>query len=547
MWMDVPTQILIRLGAESLSLAALRLDSLRVNFASAANYLFDSARRILYIDFYSQFYPRRLMVDMDKVVSLSKRRGFIFQSSEIYGGTGSCWDYGPLGVELKNNVKAAWWRDNVQSRTDMVGLDSSILMHPRVWQASGHLDHFSDPMVDCRACKRRFRADKLEEMEWVHYCEATKGNKFVVPPGEACKHCGARRTLCPACGKGELTEPRQFNLMFKTFMGPLEEAAAVAYLRPETAQGIFVNFDNVLQSMRMKLPFGIAQIGKSFRNEITPGNFTFRSREFEQMEIEFFVMPGTDEEWHQRWLDERFAWYSKYGIRKENLRLREHEKDELAHYAKRTADIEYLFPMGWSELEGVANRTDFDLKQHAQFSGKALEYFDEESKQKIVPYVIEPSAGADRATLAFLVDAYQEEEVRSEKRVVLKFHPELAPIKIAVLPLLKKNDRIVETAKKLMLDLRKRWHAVYDDTASIGRLYRRQDEVGTPFCVTIDVQTVGDSKSAADEQVTIRDRNTMQQIRVPLANIEVVMSELMIGRWNDVAGSSGVATVASAD
>ena len=384
-------------------------------------------------------------------------------------------------------------------------------------------------------------------MEWVHYCEATKGNKFVVPPGEACKHCGARRTLCPACGKGELTEPRQFNLMFKTFMGPVEEAAAVAYLRPETAQGIFVNFDNVLQSMRMKLPFGIAQIGKSFRNEITPGNFTFRSREFEQMEIEFFVMPGTDEEWHQRWLDERFAWYSKYGIRKENLRLREHEKDELAHYAKRTADIEYLFPMGWSELEGVANRTDFDLKQHAQFSGKALEYFDEESKQKIVPYVIEPSAGADRATLAFLVDAYQEEEVRSEKRVVLKFHPELAPIKIAVLPLLKKNDRIVETAKKLMLDLRKRWHAVYDDTASIGRLYRRQDEVGTPFCVTIDVQTVGDSKSAADEQVTIRDRNTMQQIRVPLANIEVVMSELMIGRWNDVAGSSGVATVASAD
>jgi glycyl-tRNA synthetase len=485
------------------------------------------------------------MVEMDKVVSLSKRRGFIFQSSEIYGGTGSCWDYGPLGVELKNNVKAAWWRDSVQSRTDMVGLDSSILMHPRVWQASGHLDHFTDPMVDCRACKKRFRWDKIEEMEWVHYCEATKGNKFIVPPGQACKHCGARRTLCPACGKGELTEPRQFNLMFKTFMGPVEEGAAVAYLRPETAQGIFVNFDNVLQSMRMKLPFGIAQIGKSFRNEITPGNFTFRSREFEQMEIEFFVMPGTDEEWHQRWLDERFAWYPKYGIRKENLRLREHEKEELAHYAKRTADIEYLFPMGWSELEGVANRTDFDLKQHAQFSGKALEYFDEESKQKVVPYVIEPSAGADRATLAFLVDAYQEEEVKSEKRVVLKFHPELAPIKIAVLPLLKRNDQIVETAKKLMLSLRKRWHAVYDDTASIGRLYRRQDEVGTPFCVTIDVQTVGDSKSAADEKVTIRDRNTMQQIRVPLANIEVVMSELMTGRWNDVARSSGVATVAS--
>jgi glycyl-tRNA synthetase len=482
---------------------------------------------------------------MDKVVSLSKRRGFIFQSSEIYGGTGSCWDYGPLGVELKNNVKAAWWRDSVQSRTDMVGLDSSILMHPRVWQASGHLDHFTDPMVDCRACKKRFRSDKIEEMEWVHYCEATKGNKFIVPPGEGCKHCGARRTLCPACGKGELTEPRQFNLMFKTLMGPVEEDAAVAYLRPETAQGIFVNFDNVLQSMRMKLPFGIAQIGKSFRNEITPGNFTFRSREFEQMEIEFFVMPGTDEEWHQRWLDERFAWYPKYGIRKENLRLREHEKDELAHYAKRTADIEYLFPMGWSELEGVANRTDFDLKQHAQFSGKALEYFDDESKQKVVPYVIEPSAGADRATLAFLVDAYHEEEVKSEKRVVLKFHPELAPIKIAILPLLKKNDLIVETAKKLMLDLRKHWYAVYDDTASIGRLYRRQDEVGTPFCVTIDVQTVGDSNSAADEKVTIRDRNTMQQIRVPLANVEVITSELMTGHWNDVVRSSGVTMVSA--
>ena len=268
-------------------------------------------------------------------------------------------------MELKNNVKRVWWRDSVQNRADMVGLDASILMHPRVWQASGHLDHFTDPMVDCRACNRRFRADKIDEEVWVHFCEATKGNKFNIPGGEACKHCGKKRTLCPACGKGELTEPRQFNLMFKTFMGPVEDDAAVTYLRPETAQGIFVNFDNVLQSMRLKLPFGIAQIGKSFRNEITPGNFTFRTREFEQMEIEFFVMPGTDEEWHQRWIDERFAWYPRYGMRKENLRLREHEKDELAHYAKRTADIEYLFPMGWSELEGIANRTDFDLKQHA--------------------------------------------------------------------------------------------------------------------------------------------------------------------------------------
>jgi glycyl-tRNA synthetase len=320
----------------------------------------------------------------------------------------------------------------------------------------------------------------------------------------------------------------------------VEDDAAVTYLRPETAQGIFVNFDNVLQSMRMKLPFGIAQIGKAFRNEITPGNFTFRTREFEQMEIEFFVMPGTDEEWHQRWIDERFAWYPRYGMREENLRLREHEKDELAHYAKRTADIEYLFPMGWSELEGIANRTDFDLKQHAQFSGKALEYFDEESKQKIVPYVIEPSAGADRATLAFLVDAYHEEEVRGEKRVVLRFHAEIAPLKIAVLPLLKKNDRIVETAKKLTADLRKRWHAVYDDTASIGRLYRRQDEVGTPFCVTVDVQTVGDEKAAADDKVTIRDRDTMEQVRVPIGNLETVMAELMAGNWSAVAGQIGL-------
>ena len=480
------------------------------------------------------------MVDMDKVVSLCKRRGFIFQSSEIYGGTGSCWDYGPLGVELKNNVKRLWWRDNVQSRSDMVGLDSSILMHARVWRASGHLDHFTDPMVDCRACKRRFRADKIDEEEWVHYCEATKGNKFVIPGGEACKHCHHRRSLCPACGKGELTEPRQFNLMFKTFMGPVEDDAAVTYLRPETAQGIFVNFDNILQSMRLKLPFGIAQIGKAFRNEITPGNFTFRTREFEQMEIEFFVMPGTDEEWHQRWIDERFAWYPKYGLRKENIRLREHEKDELAHYAKRTADIEYLFPMGWSELEGIANRTDFDLKQHAQFSGKALEYFDDESKQKVVPYVIEPSAGADRATLAFLVDGYHEEEVRGEKRVVLQFHPELAPVKIAVLPLLKKNDRIVETARKICTDLRKRWHAVYDDTASIGRLYRRQDEVGTPFSVTVDVQTVGDDKSAADEKVTIRDRDTMQQIRVPMVALAGVMDRVMSGGWADVVCEYGL-------
>src|SRR5918996_2635445 len=432
--------------------------------------------------------PRRgePMTSMDVIVSLCKRRGFIFQSSEIYGGTGSCWDYGPLGVELKNNIKRVWWRDNVRLRPDMVGLDASILMHADVWKASGHLDHFTDPMVDCRECKRRFRADKIDETAWTHYCPATKGNKFEIPAGEPCRHCQARRTLCPECGRGELTAPRQFNLMFRTFMGAVEEDASVTYLRPETAQGIFVNFDNVLQSMRLKLPFGIAQIGKAFRNEITPGNFTFRTREFEQMEIEYFCMPGTDEEWHRKWVDERFQWYQRYGIRKNNIRQRKHEPDELAHYAKGCVDIEYLFPMGWSELEGVANRTDFDLKQHSQYSGKPLEYFDEESKQKIVPYVIEPSAGADRSALAFLVDAYNEEEVRGEKRVVLRFHAELAPIKIAVLPLLKKNAQIVQTAKKLTADLRKRWLTVYDDTASIGRLYRRQDEVGQEHGIKTD-------------------------------------------------------------
>src|SRR6266508_5165418 len=302
-----------------------------------------------------------MSLTMETLVSLCKRRGFIFQSSEIYGGTGSFWDYGPLGVELKQNIKRVWWRDHIQRRPDMVGLDASILMHATVWKASGHVDHFTDPMVDCLECRHRFRADEIDEMPWVHYCEATKGNKFTIPPGEPCGHCGARRTLCPECGKGALTAPRQFNLMFKTFMGPVEEDAAVTYLRPETAQGIFVNFDNILQSTRRKLPFGIGQIGKAFRNEITPGNFIFRTREVEQMEIEFFVEPGTDEDWHQRWIDERFNWYLDLGLRQDNLRVREHGPDELAHYAKRAVDVEYKFPFGWSELEGIANRSDFDL------------------------------------------------------------------------------------------------------------------------------------------------------------------------------------------
>jgi glycyl-tRNA synthetase len=538
------------------------------------------------------------MVDMDKIVSLSKRRGFIFQSSEIYGGLGSAWDYGPLGVELKNNVKRLWWRDNVHLRDDMVGLDAAITMHPRVWEASGHLASFSDPFTGCLACGRQYRDDHVDaaisECKWfrellvavVNFNNAPRDFKrwaendgrkrapnlaLVLKPDEtlsfahklypelldnlkqeiphlkpekvlrlvACDTDGRSYRPCPNCG-GKLSDPRPASLMLETFLGPVKETATKTYLRPETAQGIFVNFDNVLQASRKKLPFGIAQIGKAFRNEITPGNFTFRTREFEQMEIEFFVLPGTDEEWHQKWIDERFAWYPRYGIRKENIRLREHEKDELAHYAKRTADIEYFFPMGWSELEGIANRTDFDLKQHSEFSGKALEYFDEESKQKIVPYVIEPSAGADRSTLAFLVDAYHEEEVRGEKRVVLQLHSELAPIKIAVLPLLKKNDRIVETAKKITADLRRRWYTIYDDTASIGRLYRRQDEVGTPFCVTVDVQTVGDEKAPADDKVTIRDRNTMEQVRVSLSELEPTIEKLMAGKWPEVAQEHGI-------
>jgi glycyl-tRNA synthetase len=485
------------------------------------------------------------MVEMETLVSLAKRRGFVYQSSEIYGGTGSCWDYGPLGVELKRNIKELWWRDTVYRRRDMVGLDAAILMHPRVWKASGHLDHFTDPMVDCRECKRRFRADQLDDRPWTHYCPSKKESKFEVKAGEPCAHCAARRTRCPACGRGELTEPRQFNLMFKTFMGPVEEEAAVTYLRPETAQGIFVNFDNVLQAMRRKLPFGIAQIGKSFRNEITPGNFIFRTREFEQMEIEFFVNPQetvngqpADEYWHQHWIDERLAWYHRYGIRPENLRLREHGKDELSHYSKRTVDVEYRFAIGWSELEGIANRTDFDLKQHAAFSGKALTYFDEERRTHVIPYVIEPSAGTDRSLLAFLTDAYRTEEVRGETRVVLRFHPEVAPVKVAVLPLLKRREDVVKQALAIRDDLAKRWFTVYDDTASIGRLYRRQDEVGTPYCITVDVKTVGDAAKgeAGDGRVTLRDRDSMEQFRMSIAELEDVCAELLGGTpWHRVA------------
>lgn len=431
--------------------------------------------------------------DMDKILSLSKRRGFVFQSSEIYGGLGSTYDYGPLGVELKRHVKEAWWRSVVLERDDVVGLDSAILMHPRIWEASGHMENFTDPLVECRNCHQRFRVDQLETDH------------------------------CPECG-GEFTEPRRFNLMFRTFMGAVEDTSHEVFLRPETAQGIFVNFPNVLNSTRKKLPFGIAQIGKAFRNEITPGNFTFRTREFEQMEVEFFVKPGTDDEWLQKWVQERFEWYVSYGIRRENLRLRKHEPDELAHYAKDTYDIEYRFPWGWGELEGIADRTDFDLRRHAEFSGEDLTYFDEETRERYVPYVIEPSGGVDRATLAFWLDAYDEEPDGEAIRTVLHLHRALAPVAVAVLPL-SRNARLTPTARKVYDQLRKRFSVQYDDAQSIGRRYRRQDEVGTPYCVTVDFDTLD------DHQVTIRDRDTMHQVRIPIADLAGILQDKLEHGW----------------
>jgi glycyl-tRNA synthetase len=456
------------------------------------------------------------MADIETITSLAKRRGFAFQSSDVYGGLGSVWDYGPLGVELVNNVKRAWWRAVVYERDDMVGLDAGILMNRLVWKYSGHEETFSDPLIDCRKCKSRLRADKIE------------GDK------------------CPVCGSTDLTEPRQFNLMFRTTVGPVEDESGLAYLRPETAQGIFVNFKNVLDTTNRKLPFGIAQIGKAFRNEITPGNFIFRTREFEQMEIEYFVKPPNilkpgepgDEEWHERWIEDRFNWYTSLGMRAENLRKYEQPRAELAHYAKRTVDLQYRFfperepeEKQWDELEGIANRTDFDLKSHSKKpvneEGKRLNtdstadltYFDHESNQHVFPYVIEPSAGVARSVLAFLLDAYTEEEVGPEKRIVLKLHRDLAPIKVAVLPLAKNKEGIVRLAKDIKSRLQRTgaMRAVYDDTAGIGKLYRRQDEVGTPLCVTVDHQ------SLEDNQVTIRDRDSMQQERAPISEIEKII------------------------
>ncbi len=422
---------------------------------------------------------------MDTIVNLCKRRGIVFPSSEIYGGLRSAWDWGPLGVELKRNVKQQWWHAMVHSRADVVGLESSIIMAPSVWEASGHVETFTDPLVECTNCNKRFRAD----------------------------HVDLERP-CPHCGNGPAwTEARQFHLMFKTHMGPVEDSAHVVYLRPETAQGMFVDFATVQQSSRKRVPFGIAQQGKSFRNEITPGNFVFRTREFEQMEMEFFVEPGTDEEWHDYWIEQRMNWYLDLGIRPENLRLREHEADELSHYAKRTLDIEYNFPsMGWSELEGIANRTDFDLKRHAEFSGEKLEYFDQGTKERYVPHVIEPAAGADRATLAFLVDSYEVEEVEGRQRTVLRLHPRLAPVKVAVLPLVSKEG-MPEKAREIYRDLRGRLPAEFDEGGSIGKRYRRQDEIGTPWGITVDHQTMEDGT------VTLRDRDSLEQIRVPIEGL----------------------------
>jgi glycyl-tRNA synthetase len=428
---------------------------------------------------------------MEKIVSLCRRRGFVFQSSEIYGSLASCWDFGPLGIELKRNVKEAWWKDMVQTRDDMVGLDSSILMHTQVWTASGHLKNFTDPLIECKACQKRFKGDDLD------------------------------KTVCPSCG-GELSEPRQFNTMFKTFMGPVEDSSAVVYLRPETAQGMFVNFQNIVNSTRKKLPFGIAQMGKSFRNEITTGNFIFRDREFEQMEIEFFIKPGTQDKWFEYWVNERYEWYLKLGIQKDHLKLHHKKKEELAHYALACSDIEFLFPMGWGELEGVASRGDYDMTQHANASGKNLKYVDEESKEQYLPYVVEPSAGVDRAVLALMCDAYDEDVADGEARVILRFHPRIAPVKAAVLPLSKKEP-LAGYARDVFNNLRKDWVVQYDDTQSIGRRYRRQDEIGTPFCITIDFQ------SLEDHQVTVRERDSMQQIRIPVAELKATLAAKLAG------------------
>jgi glycyl-tRNA synthetase len=439
---------------------------------------------------------------MEKIVALCKRRGFIFPSSEIYGGIASTYDFGHYGVLLKTNVKNEWWRAMVRERDDIVALDAAIIMHPRTWEASGHLTGFTDPLVDCKTCGQRFRADDLENQQ----CP----QKPSKPPGEG-----------PNCN---LTDAREFNLMFETTMGPVKESGALVYLRPETAQGIFVNFKTVLQFARKKPPFGIAQIGKSFRNEITPGNFVFRTREFEQMEMEYFVPPDEAQKWFEYWLDVRMHWYTDLGIRPDHLQLRAHDSDELSHYSSATSDVEYLFPIGWSELEGIANRGDFDLRQHSEFSGEKLEYFDSATGERYMPHVIEPAAGADRATLAFMVDAYDEEEIEGETRTVLRLHPRLAPVKVAVLPLVRK-DGLPEIAREVYESVRGVAQAEYDEGGSIGRRYRRQDEIGTPWGVTVDHQTT------QDRTVTLRDRDSLEQERIAIDELPGEIARRLAEPW----------------
>jgi glycyl-tRNA synthetase len=432
-------------------------------------------------------------ITLETITNLAKKRGFAFQSSEIYGGLRSAYDYGPLGVELLRNVKEEWWRSMVQERSDVVGIDSAIIQARSVWQASGHEAGFTDPLVECRNCNSRHRLDRLNDPD-----------------------------KCPTCGMtGQFTEPREFNLMFRTHMGPVEEEENMVFLRPETAQGIFINYENVRRTNRLKLPFGIAQIGKSFRNEITPGQFVFRTREFEQMEMEYFTRPEEADEWFQYWLDQRLSWYVDLGMDPSHLRLRHHDTDELSHYSSSTADVEYLFPWGWDELEGIANRSDFDLRMHTEHSGVDLSYFDQESNERFLPYVIEPAAGATRATFAFLIDGYTEETVNDETRTVLKLHHRLAPYKVAVLPLSKKPE-LIEPAERLASELRGRWMVEVDVTQSIGRRYRRQDEIGTPFCVTVDFDSLEDGAA------TVRDRDTMAQDRVPMEKIVGYLAERLI-------------------
>jgi len=495
---------------------------------------------------------------VEKIVSLSKRRGFVFQSSEIYGGLNGCWDYGPLGVELLKNIKEEWWKF-MTYRENIEGLDASILMHPKVWEASGHIENFTDPMIDCRQCKARFRvdvlADQLQEKKKRKSLDSLKeslagkpelldkfdnifnSTKTELKENENLTEAFFNNVLddtelttlllteinCPQCGnKGTFTAARQFNLMFKTFVGPVEDSGSVVFLRPETAQGIFVNFLNVQGSSRQKLPFGIAQIGKAFRNEINTKNFLFRTREFEQMEMQFFVKPDDDKKWYDYWKQERLDWYYSLGMTKEKLRYHDHPQNKLAHYAKEATDIEYQFPFGWGEIEGVHNRTDFDLSRHEQFSGKSLKYFDEESKEKLIPFIIETSAGASRSFMAFLIDAYCEEEVNGETRAILKFHPKLAPIKAAIFPLVNK-DGMPEIARNIEKDLRRYLKIFYDDKGAVGRRYRRQDEAGTPFCITVDTQTLQDST------VTVRERDSMEQVRISMDQLRNYLLDRILG------------------